>query len=135
VSKWLGAVGVAALLVVIAWRLAVHGPGAAAGALPIPGERIPYLVEVLNGTDADGLARAVTRELRHQGIDVVSFGSATTGGADSTLVLVRRGDTAAGLAVRKALGFGRVVFAPDSTLLLDVTVLLGREATARDRHP
>ena len=134
-SKWIGAVGVAALIVVAAWRLAIRGPGAATGALPIPGERMPYVVEVLNGTDADGLARAVTRRLRHQGIDVVSFGSAMAGGTDSTLVLVRRGDTAAGLAVRKALGFGRVAFAPDSTLLLDVTVLLGREATARDRDP
>ncbi len=134
-SRWIGAAAVAALLVVIAWRLAVRGPHLATGDLPIPGERVTYAVEVVNGTDVDGLARAVTRRLRHQGIDVVSFGSATGGGTDSTLVLVRRGDGAAGLAVRKALGIGRVASAPDSTLLLDVTVLLGRDAITLDRDP
>jgi hypothetical protein len=134
-SRWIGAVVVAALIVIIAWRLAVRGPRPATGDLPIPGERVPYVVEVLNGTGADGLARGVTRRLRHQGIDVVSFGSATVGGTDSTLVIVRRGDTAAGLVVRRALGLGRVTFAPDSTLLLDVTVLLGRDAIVLDRSP
>lgn len=131
-NRWIGAAAVAALIVVIAWRLAVRGPHPATGGLPIPGERVTYVVEVLNGTAADGLARAVTRRLRRQGIDVVSFGSATGGGTDSTLVLVRRGDSAAGLVIRKALGFGRVAVARDSTLLLDVTVLLGRDALDRD---
>jgi hypothetical protein len=132
VKRWIGALVVAAVVVVLAWRLAIRGPIAPTAHMPIPGERVPYAVEVLNGTDADGLARTFTRRLRHQGIDVVSFGSAAGAGADSTLVLVRRADTAAGLAVRKALGFGRVAFAPDSTLLLDVTVLLGRDALERD---
>jgi hypothetical protein len=59
---------------------------------------------------------------------VVSYGTAPEGGVDSTLVLVRSADTAAGWAVREALGFGRVVVEPDARLLLDVTVVLGRDA-------
>lgn len=134
-SRWIGAVVVAGLVVAIAWHLVARGPRAAAANLAVPGERVPYLVEVLNGTDADGLARAVTHRLRRQGFDVVLFGSAAAGGIDSTQLLVRRGDAAAGLAVRKALGFGRVALATDSALLLDVTVLLGRDAIPIDRHP
>jgi hypothetical protein len=133
-KRWIGALVVAAAVVVLAWRWTEHS-GAGETRLAIPGERVPYAVEVVNGTDVDGLARDITRLLRHQGIDVVSFGSASGGAVDSTLVQVRRGDTAAGLVVRKALGLGRVVFAPDSTLLVDVTVRLGRDAAARDGNP
>jgi hypothetical protein len=131
--RWIGALVAAALVIVLAWRWAERA-GTGPARLAIPGERVPYAVEVVNGTDVDGLARDVTRMLRHQGIDVVSFSSAGAA-PDSTLVEVRRGDTAVGLVVRKALGFGRIVLAPDSTLLLDVTVRLGRDAAALDRQP
>ena len=134
-KRRIGALLVGAAVMVLAWRWAVHSSAGEAGRLAIPGERVPYAVEVVNGTDVDGLARDVTRMLRHQGIDVVSFGSASGATVDSTLVQVRRGDTAAGFAVRKALGLGHVVFAPDSTLLVDVTVRLGRDAAALDRDP
>jgi hypothetical protein len=128
-------VAVVGLVVGIAWHLVARGPSLRAGDLAIPGERVPYVVEVLNGTTADGLARAVTRQLRHHGIDVVSFGSAPGGSVDSTQLLVRRGDSTAALVVRRALGLGRITVALDSTLLLDVTVLLGTDAIAIDRNP
>jgi len=73
----------------------------------------------------DGLARAVTRRLRLAGIDVIYFGTAADVTADSTRLLVRRGDSSGALMVREALGLGRVEVARDSTLLLDVSVLLG----------
>jgi hypothetical protein len=125
--RWAGALAVGVAVLVAAWRLATHDRPAAAE-YRVPGTRLPYTLEVLNGTDIDGLARAVTLRLRRAGLDVVSYGTAPEGGADSTLVLVRSADTAAGWAVREALGFGRVVVEPDARLLLDVTVVLGRDA-------
>jgi hypothetical protein len=104
-------------------------------AYPVPGARVRYTVEVLNATPVDGLARAVTLRLRRRGVDVVYFGTAEGGPRDSTRIVVRRGDSTAALAVRELLGLGRIVVEPDSGLLLDVTVLLGADATALDRDP
>ncbi len=86
------------------------------------------MVEVLNGTTIDGLARGVTRRLRRRGIDVVYYGSATTSDAESTLVIARGGDTTGAREVRDALGVGTVLNDPLAHLLLDVTVVLGRDA-------
>ena len=109
---------------------------APASVLPIPGEDPTIAVEVLNGTLVDGLARTLTRQLRRAGIDVVYFGSARVNDLDSTVILVRRGDSTVATPVREALGAGRIVVEPDSLLLLDVTVLLGRDlAGARGISP
>ena len=100
----------------------------AAARYDIPGTRTPWAVEVLNGTDVDGLARTITLRLRRAGFDIVSYGTAAAADQDSTLLLLRSADTAAAWAVRDALGFGRVVMEPDPRLLLDVSVVLGRDA-------
>lgn len=126
---WLRA---AAALLVVAVVLTVAAvltrPGAGPGAgYDVPGERLPYTVEVLNGTDVDGLARTVTFRLRRTGLDVVSYGTSAEP-AESTMIIVRGTDPEAGGAVRDALGVGRVVSEPDPDLLLDVTVVLGRDA-------
>ena len=63
-------------------------PRAHAYPIPSPGKRIS--VEVLNGTKRPGVARAATRMLRRQGLDVVFFGTGPA--VDSTQVVVRRGD-------------------------------------------
>ena len=94
----------------------------------IPGEGNRITVEVLNGTTVNGLARQVTRQLRRRGIDVVYFGSTASPDADSTLVIARRGDTAAAGIVRNALGVGTIIDEPSAQLLLDVTVVLGGDA-------
>ena len=125
--RWVGALLVLVAVLVTAWRLTLHDRPTAAE-YRVPGVRVPYTLEVLNGTDVDGLAFAVTLRLRRAGLDVVSYGTAPGERADSTLLLVRSADTAAGWAVRDALGVGRVVVEPDARLLLDVTVLLGRDA-------
>jgi hypothetical protein len=104
--------------------------------LPIPGAQIGTTVEVLNGTLVDGLARTLTGRLRRAGIDVVYFGSARQNDRDSTVILVRRGDSTVADPIRAVLGTGRIVLEPDSLLLLDVTVLLGRDlAGARGISP
>jgi LytR cell envelope-related transcriptional attenuator len=97
---------------------------------PIPGDgdRVHVLVEVLNSTDVDGLARAVTRRLRRDGIDVVYYGSVRDSAPDSTRILIRRGDSTDARSVRRLLGLGRIASAPAPELLLDVTVILGSDA-------
>ncbi|HEX9729953.1 MAG TPA: LytR C-terminal domain-containing protein [Gemmatimonadales bacterium] len=101
----------------------------------VPGEVIPLAIEVLNASAIDGLARRATHYLRSQGLDVVSYGSAAGEPQDSTVLRVRRGDTTAAIPVRDALGFGRIVLDPDARLLLDVTVVLGRDAAQFGRYP
>lgn len=96
-------------------------------AFDIPPTDHPIVVEVLNGTKRDGLARLGTRRLRRQGFDVVYFGPLGEGteGVDSTQVLVRRGDPANGSRVRSALGVGAVQTRIDTLRRVDVTVILG----------
>ena len=106
-------------------------------ALRIPGDHAPRtLVEVLNAGGPDGSARTAARVLRQAGIDVVFFGNATLQDLDSTRILVRRGDASVGERVRRALGMGTVKVQRDSTLLLDASVLLGRDFAPGQRfHP
>ena len=122
----------------VAAVLLLHATCGADGAetrFPIPGEDGPRVtVEVLNAAGVDGLARRLTERLRREGLDVVYFGSAAEA-VDSTQILIRRGDASAATRVRNALGVGRIVEAPDPRLLLDVTVVLGPDAAALDRHP
>ena len=94
----------------------------------VPGEVHTFTVEVLNGTTVNGLARQVTWNLRRNGIDVVSFGSAADDDVATTMVITRRGDTTAAGVVRDVLGVGAVLDDPAPQLLLDVTVVLGRDA-------
>jgi LytR cell envelope-related transcriptional attenuator len=101
--------------------------------LPSPGRRIT--VEVLNASGRAGLARGATRLLRRQGLDVVFFGNGDTA-ADSTRIIVRKGDPGAGRDVRDALGVGRVTIQPDTLRRVDVSVTLGRDFRVRgDPHP
>jgi hypothetical protein len=109
-----------------------HVPGHAY-AIPAPDRRIT--VEVLNGTRRPGAARIATRMLRRQGLDVVFFGNAEAS-ADSTRVIVRRGDPGRGRDVREALGVGRIMVEPDTLRRVDVSVILGQDfRPARGLHP
>ena len=119
----IGAVIIGAAIVIIATRI---GPGDRR--LPIPGERDTLEVQVLNATGVDGLARAVTIRLRRAGIDVVDFGTAAEWPLDTTQIVIRRGDSTAGFAVRDLLGIGRIVVDLDPDLLLDISVVLGLDA-------
>lgn len=119
-------------LLVVAAAVAVGGCGRrSAGAdheVPALGNQERIVAEVLNAGGSPprrGLARVGARFLRERGVDVVSYGTADTT-VDSTLVLVRRGDLDRGRDVARVLGGTAVVARPDSTLRVDVTVLLGR---------
>lgn len=95
----------------------------ASGALEPPPDRL--VVEVLNGTDVDGLARRTTRWLRGRGLDVVAYGNADA--SATTRLLVRRGPASRGYEARRALGIGEVEVAADTMLRVDVTVILGSD--------
>lgn len=88
-------------------------------------------VEVLNAGGMVGAARAATDELRDQGFDVVYYGNAPAFGRDTTVILDRTDWPEAAHRVADALGrtLGRleVRTEPDSTLYVDVTVLLGAD--------
>jgi hypothetical protein len=92
----------------------------------VPRERVR--VEVLNGSGVPGLARDVTRDLRAAGFDVVHYGNAARSDQDSTLVIDRIGNPSAAAAVAAALGVIRFETALDTTLYLEATVVLGRDA-------
>jgi hypothetical protein len=82
-------------------------------------------VEVLNGAGAAGLAREATIALRAQGFDVVFFGNASRFDHSRSVVLDRVGDGRPATAVAAALGIDSVMAVVDSSLMLEVTVVLG----------
>lgn len=92
---------------------------------PPPGRRIR--VEVLNASGTPGVARDAMRALRDGGFDVVYFGNARGFAPDTSLVLDRVGTPGAAREVAEALGIDRVAPRPDTTLYLEVTVVLGRD--------
>lgn len=139
-------IGAAALIVAVAVAALVLRPGpgrqgasaepARTGQLawPVPGTRDSIEVEVLNGTDRDGLAVDVTRLLRSRGIDVVAIGNAPS--SEVTRVLARRGNGEAAQRVARALGQGQPELAPDSLRFVDVTVIIGSDfSTELPLHP
>jgi LytR cell envelope-related transcriptional attenuator len=115
--------------------LAVAGVGLAARlkrdrvpghAYAIPSAQDRIVIEVLNGTTRQGLARTVTRLIRRQGIDVVYFGSTDSADrTDSTRIIARRGDPAPAEIVARALGMGKVEIETDTLRRVDVSVILG----------
>jgi hypothetical protein len=81
---------------------------------------------VLNGTRRQGAARAATRSLRRQRLDVVFLGNADSL-VDSTLVVARRGDLERARHVVRALGQGLIVVEADTFRRVDVSVILGED--------
>lgn len=84
-------------------------------------------VEVRNGSGIGGAAARMTTFLRGQGFDVVDFGNADRMDHGRTHVLDRSGRPALAREVAAALQGVPVQTAPDSTLFLDVTVMIGRD--------
>jgi len=85
-------------------------------------------VEVLNASGRAGLAREATRELRDLGFDVVVIGNAPSGSdPDRSVVYDRVGRLELARQVADAIRIRRVEARPDSNLVLDVTVTLGKD--------
>ncbi|HVZ49086.1 MAG TPA: LytR C-terminal domain-containing protein [Gemmatimonadaceae bacterium] len=81
-------------------------------------------VEVLNATDTRGLARSAAEFLRDAGFDVVYFGN-TAERRDSTLIRDRMGHPDWSAMAQRVMAPAAVESSPDSTRLVDLTVLVG----------
>ncbi len=84
-------------------------------------------VRVLNGCGEKGLALKATHFLRELGFDVVEMRNADHFGYNETEVVALTENRLAADMVQQAFGTGRLVYDPDSTLLLDVSVTLGAD--------
>ncbi|MFH1277695.1 MAG: LytR C-terminal domain-containing protein [Candidatus Eisenbacteria bacterium] len=102
-------------------------------AVSAPGESVT--VQVLNGCGESGLALKVTRFLRSAGLDVVEMGNAENFHHERTKIVAKTENTAAAERVRGILGIGEVVSAPDSSLLLQVSVIIGSDAVPFPPRP
>lgn len=95
----------------------------------VPSEFTPSMVtvQVLNGTGIPGLASRARSRLLYFGYNVVEFGNAERDDHPRTLVLDRSGNLEAARRVREALKVGEVYPKIDRRLLVDVTVVVGRD--------
>lgn len=96
-------------------------PGATQRVVPA-GTRVK--IEVLNATDTRGLARSAASFLRDAGFDVVYFGN-TSERRDSTVVRDRTGHADWSAMAMRTMAPAVVEASPDSTRLVDLTVLVG----------
>ncbi len=125
----------AALIALYLFPLSAHVADDSDGtALSAPGERIT--VRILNGCGEEGLALKATHYLRRfERFDVVEMKNAPSFDCEETEVVALTRNRDAAVRVRDALGFGRVVLAPDSTEMLDVSVTLGSDSRKRLPDP
>lgn len=93
-----------------------------------PLERSRIRVEVRNSSGVPGAAARVTEYLRQAGFDVVDFGNAAEFGQRRTIVIDRVGAPDRAREVAAALRGVPIESRIDTTLYLDVTVLVGRDA-------
>jgi hypothetical protein len=95
---------------------------------PPPIERARIRVQVRNGSGIAGAAAHVTEYLRDAGFDVVDFGNAEEFDQPKTVVIDRLGAPGRAREVAAALQGVPIQSDIDTTLYLDVTVLVGRDA-------
>lgn len=93
------------------------------GSSPVARARIR--VEVRNGSGVRGAAERVTSHLRQAGFDVVDFGNADRFDHERTIVVDRSGNPLFAREVAAALQGVPIASRLDSTLYLDVTVMIG----------
>ena len=93
----------------------------------MPKEQKVIRVEVLNGCGVAGLAGEVTDFLRLQGFDVVNVDNAENFDFPETLVVDRAGNMPRAWQVARAVGIDNVIQQKDEDLMLDVTLILGRD--------
>ncbi len=92
--------------------------------VPPLSERIT--VDVRNAGGRQGMARQAMEYLRGFGIDVVSIGNSAQSGVEASVVIDRVGKIDKAETVAMFMGIERVETLRDSTLLVDVSVELGR---------
>ena len=91
----------------------------------------PFRVEVLNGTDVRKAGLGLAESLRERGFDVVDIRNADRADYEETLVLDRVGHPEYARAVARELGVSSAFRQRNGDLLLEVTVILGRDLASR----
>jgi LytR cell envelope-related transcriptional attenuator len=91
----------------------------------------PIRVEVLNGSAIPKAGLGLAEVLRRRGFDVVSIGNADRSDYDRTLVLDRVGRLDYARAVAEELGVDPAFRQKNEDLLLEVTVILGKDRADR----
>jgi hypothetical protein len=87
----------------------------------------PIRVQVLNGSGVRRAGLRLAEALRASGFDVVEIGNAQRQDYEQTVVLDRGDRLEYAVAVAAAIGVGEPLPAPAESLLVDVTVILGRD--------
>lgn len=90
-------------------------------------DRSRIRVEVRNGSGTSGAAGRVTTFLRDEGFDVVDYGNADRFDYERTQIIDRVGSSAAAREVATLLPGVPIESSPDSTLFLDVTIVIGHD--------
>jgi hypothetical protein len=136
VRTWLAVTaGTILLIAVSAFLLKTERKPAVTRPLAIPPVHGRLVVEVLNGTRRQGVARTATRMLRSHGVDVVFLGNADSSEV-LTRIVVRRGDPERARTVAGVLGTGNIVVQADTFRRVDVSVILGDDFRPHlDLHP
>lgn len=88
-------------------------------------------VEVLNGSGTSGAAMGLAEALRDSGFDVVDIRNADRSDYGRTLVLDRVGEERWARAVAGRLGVEEIARERNDDLLLEVTVIVGRDLSDR----
>lgn len=92
----------------------------------------PYLsmkVEILNGNGVTGVAAQYKDLIRAKGFDVLQTDNADRFDYNETIILVRSANADAGYKLAEELGIDKslVKLAPDASLRLDATLILGKD--------
>lgn len=116
--------------VLVAAAFVLRGPIQRPNAPELAGGR-PIRVEVLNGSGVVKAGLGLAEALRDQGFDVVSIGNADRSDYEETLVLDRVGRLDYAAAVAEELDVEPAFLQKNRDLLLEVTVILGRDRAGR----
>lgn len=111
---------------VVAAVMLLWGPIGLGGAPRREGGR-PIRVEVLNGSGVNRAGQGLAEHLRAEGFDVVDIRNADRSDYDETIVLDRTGVPRFARSVAREIDAGDPVVDRSDDLLLEVTVILGRD--------
>lgn len=115
--------------------LVVGGLGLRARETPARENGKPIRVEVQNGSGVHRAGLGLAEDLRERGFDVVDIRNADRSDYAETIVLDRVGRGEYAAKVASALGVPGFVEQRNEALLLEVTVILGRDRGAQYGRP
>lgn len=94
-------------------------------------ERISGEVQVLNGTNLNGMAGTVRSFLMDKGFDVIDVGNADEQNFDETLIVYRNPDWSGKRHLENSLKNPKTMILENSSKLVDVTIFIGKDIQER----